>query len=156
MVNKMDRAKKAGELFTEGCNCSQAVVAAYADMVGLSEEDALRASEAFGGGLGRLRRTCGAVSGMCMLAGLKYSKAEKGDIQTRTLIYETVQRLVARFEELNGTSICAELLEGTAVTKGSEPTPRTKEFYQRRPCKNVVEECAKIVYEELFQSTPQK
>lgn len=145
------RVEKAKQLFTDGCNCAQAVAAAYADCFGMSFEDAMRASEAFGGGLGRLRRTCGAVSGMCMLVGLKYSKGQPNDLDTRALIYEKVQYLVKRFEQMNSTSICGDLLgENRPNDNGATPTTRNNEFYQKRPCIGCVEDCARLVEEVLL------
>ena len=149
----MDRIEKAVQNFKDGYNCSQSVVAAYADLFDVSMEDALRMSEPFGGGVGRMRRTCGAVTGMFMLAGLKYSKAQAGDLQTRKKVYETVQQMNKMFEERNGgTSICAELL-GLQLPKdnGAEPAPRTEKFYKKRPCIGCIEECARITEELLLR-----
>lgn len=56
-----ERIEKAIELFKEGYNCSQSVVAAFADMYGLTPEQALKVSASFGGGIGRMRQTCGAA-----------------------------------------------------------------------------------------------
>lgn len=142
----MDRVKKAIDNFQNGYNCSQAVVGAYCDLFGLKEEDGLRAAEAFGGGMGRLRLTCGAVSGMFMLAGLRFSKGEAKDLQTRQQIYEMVQFLAKEFEEKNGSIICAELL-GLNCPKdgGATPTKRDTAFYKKRPCVGCVEDCARLV-----------
>ncbi len=146
-----DRVKKAVELFKSGCNCSQAVICAYSDLFGMDENEAMRVSEGFGGGMGRMRLTCGAVSGMFMLAGLKYSKGIAGDTETRTKIYDTVQQMAKAFEEKNGSIVCADLL---GISKPAEnnpsPTERSKEFYKKRPCAGCVEDCAKITEEFLL------
>ena len=73
-MTDMDRVTKAVTLFKSGYNCAQAVAGAYADLLGMDEDTALRAVEGFGGGIGRMRLTCGAVTGMTFLCGLKYSK----------------------------------------------------------------------------------
>ena len=145
------RVEKAKELFANGCNCAQAVVGAYCDIFGMSFEDAMRASEAFGGGLGRLRRTCGAVSGMCMIASLKYSGRNPLQNDTRAIVYEKVQNLVSEFEKMNGTSICAELL-GESKPKDNSPVPeaRTAEYFHKRPCAEYVAICAKMVEDYLL------
>lgn len=147
----MNRIEKATHNFKNGYNCSQSVVAAYADLFGMSIEDALRVSEGFGGGMGRMRLTCGAVTGMFMLAGLKYSNSKNGDLQNRQKIYQIVQDMNNAFEELNGTTICSELLgidkTSNTVTK---PDERTNKYYKKRPCVNCVEDCAKIVEQFLL------
>lgn len=147
-----NRIEKAKELFSGGCNCAQAVVGAYCDLFGLSFEDAMRTSEALGGGLGRLRRTCGAVTGLCMLASLKYSGGNPLENDTRAVVYAKVQELVAEFEKMHGTSICGELL-GETVKKDSSPIPeaRTSEYFKKRPCAEYVGICAKMAEDYLLR-----
>lgn len=147
----MDRVTRAKELFTSGYNCAQAVVGAYSDLFGMKPEEAMRAAEAFGGGMGRMRLTCGAVSGMFMLVSLKYSKAEAKDTQTRTKIYETVRRMAEEFKQRNGTIICGELLgiNGQAE-KSARPDERTEQYYKKRPCIGCVEDCAEITEKFLL------
>lgn len=147
----MDRVQKAVELFKSGCNCSQAVVCAYCDLFGVDEETAMRMSEGFGGGMGRMRLTCGAVSGMSTIAGLALSKGIAGDIPTRTKVYDSVQKMAKAFEEKNGSIICAELLGlNLPKDKGAVPTTRNNEFYKKRPCAGCVEDCARIIEEYLL------
>ncbi len=148
----MDRVQKAVELFKSGCNCSQAVVCAYCDLFGMDEETAMRASDGFGGGMGRMRLTCGAVSGMAFTAGLALSKGIAGDIPTRTKVYDTVQKMSNEFAEKNGSVICGDLL-GINLTgeKGAVPTKRTDEFYKKRPCVGCVEDCAEIIEKYLVK-----
>lgn len=147
----MDRVEKAKQNFKGGCNCSQAVVAAYCDLFGMPEKEAMMMSEAFGGGMGRMRLTCGAVSGMFMLAGMKYSKAEPGDLETRKKIYSKVQEMAKIFEDKNGSICCGDLL-GINKPKdtGFVPTPRDENFYKKRPCVGCIEDCARIVEECLL------
>lgn len=146
----MDRIQKAKDLFESGCNCSQAVICAYSDLFGMDEITAMRVSEGFGGGMGRMRLTCGAVSGMFMLVGLKYGKGVPKDLETRTKVYDTVQKMAKEFEEMNGTIVCGDLL---GINKPNDtsavPTERNSEFYKKRPCVGCVEDCAKIVEKYL-------
>ncbi len=147
----MERVEKAKELFESGCNCSQAVICAYSDLFGMDETTAMRVSEGFGGGMGRMRLTCGAVSGMFMLAGLKYGKGIPDDLATRTLVYETVQKMAREFEEMNGSIVCGDLLGlNKPQDNGAVPTKRDGEFYKKRPCVGCVEDCAKIVEKYLI------
>lgn len=142
----MDRVEKAKELFKTGYNCAQSVVGAYSDLFGMSSEDAMRAAEGFGGGMGRQRLTCGAVSGMAMLAGLKYSKAAAGDIENRTLIYETVRDMTNAFKQQNNTIMCGDLLGiDRNSNEGARPDKRTEEYYKKRPCLGCIENCAEII-----------
>lgn len=146
----MTKAERAVELFKAGYNCSQSVVGAFAEDLGFDFDTAMKMSEAFGGGMGRMRLTCGAVSGMFMLVGMKYSKAKGGDLETRRLVYKTVQEMAEEFKHKNGSIICAELLgENLPKDNGSVPTPRTPEFYKKRPCIGCISDCAEMAEKYL-------
>lgn len=138
--------EKAVALFREGYNCAQAVTGAFAEQFGMSQEDALRFSEGMGAGMGRLRLTCGAVSAMALLAGLKLSNGKPNDLAARKEVYAVVQEMTKAFQEKNGSIICAELL-GAARPKHetAQPEARTAAYYQKRPCVGCVEDCAEIV-----------
>lgn len=146
----MTKAEKAVELFKSGYNCSQSVVGAFAEDLGFDFETAMKMSESLGGGMGRMRLTCGAVSGMSVLAGMKHSKAQGGDLETRRLVYGLVQKMAEEFKSKNGSLICAELL-GPNLPKdsGAVPTPRTEEFYKKRPCIGCIADCAEIAEKYL-------
>ena len=148
----MDRVEKAVELFKSGYNCSQAVVGAFCDDLGADFDMAMKMAEPLGGGLGRMRLTCGAVSGMATLAGLKYSKAKPGDVDTKTRIYEVVRAMAGEFKEQHGSIICAELL-GALKPKddGARAEARTDEFYKKRPCVKCIEDCARIAEKYLME-----
>ena len=147
----MNRVKKSRELFHNGYNCAQAVVGAYSDLFGVEPESAMKMIEGFGGGMGRMRLTCGAVSGMVMLAGMKYSKGDAKDTDTRTVIYAKVQEMAKAFSDKNGTITCGELLGLSEHKKESaRPDERTKQYYEKRPCEDCVADCAKIVEDLLI------
>ena len=144
------RVSRAKELFHQGFNCSQSVFAACADLYGIEDEAlALRLSASFGGGIGRMRQTCGAACGMYILAGLENGSATPGDAEGKKQNYTLVQDLAAKFKQENGSLICAELL-GIAP-KPQEPTPeaRTETYYQKRPCVEMVANAVRIYLEEL-------
>lgn len=143
------RVEKAVALFKQGFNCSQSVVAACADIYGIDEQTALRISASFGGGIGRMRQTCGAACGMFLLAGLENGSAVPGDAEGKKQNYALVQDLAAKFKGENGSLICAELL-GIAP-KPQEPTPeaRTEAYYKKRPCADMVASAVKIYLESL-------
>ena len=144
------RIEKAVELFKEGYNCSQSVVAAFADMYGFTNEQALKMSASFGGGIGRMRQTCGAACGLFMLAGLETGCTEGKDREGKENNYKVVQALAEEFRKRNGSLICAELL-GLSKTAPTPATPeaRTAEYYKKRPCVKMVEEAARIWCEYL-------
>lgn len=146
-----DRIQRAVDLFRQGYNCSQSVCAAFADMYGYSEEQALRMSASFGGGIGRMRMTCGAACGMFVLAGLQTGCVDGTDKGGKEANYRLVQQLADEFTRRNGSLICAELL-GIAAKKYDNPIPeaRTEEYYKKRPCVKTVEEAARIWGEYLM------
>lgn len=144
------RVEKAKTLFKQGFNCSQSVFAACADIYGIEDEAlALRLSASFGGGIGRMRQTCGAACGMFMLAGLENGSAVVGDAEGKKQNYALVQNLAEKFKQENGSLICAELL-GIAP-KPQEPTPeaRTEEYYKKRPCAEMVASAVRIFLENF-------
>ena len=144
------RVDKATALFKQGFNCSQAVFAACADIYGIADEAlALRLAASFGGGIGRMRETCGAACGMFMLAGLENGSATPGDAEGKKQNYALVQKLASKFKDENGSLICSELL-GIAP-KPQEPTPetRTDAYYQKRPCVEMVASAVRIYLENL-------
>lgn len=143
------RVERAKELFRQGFNCSQAVVAACADIYGLDEQTALRVAASFGGGIGRMRQTCGAACGMFLLAGLENGSPILGDAEGKKNNYAFVQDLAAKFKDENTSLICAELL-GIAP-RPQEPTPeaRTEAYYKKRPCADMVASAVKIYLESI-------
>lgn len=151
------RVEKAKGLFKEGgYNCCQAVVLAYSDLFGLDDETAAAISSGFGGGMGRMREVCGAVSGMVMLAGLMRPASDPTIKDWRTANYALVQEMAGDFKALNGSIVCKELLglvpmgSGTPAPKESpEPSDRTPEYYKKRPCEEMVGIAARIVGEKL-------
>lgn len=145
-----ERIEKAVALFKEGYNCSQSVVAAFADRYGFTREQALRMSAPFGGGIGRMRETCGAACGLFMLAGLETGAVDGADREGKAANYALVQQLAEEFKKRNGALKCAELL-GLSKKEPvvSTPEARTPQYYAKRPCVKMVEEAARIWCEYL-------
>ena len=133
----MDHSIKAGELFLSGANCSQAVILAFNDLTGLDDRTALRISSAFGGGIGRMREVCGAVSGMMMVLGLLYGYEEPGEKDcNKKALYKDVQALADQFRAECGSILCREILKNPPTDPN--PSPRTAEYYKTRPCARMV------------------
>ena len=145
-----ERIEKAVTLFKEGYNCSQSVVAAFADIYGFTHEQALRMSASFGGGIGRMRETCGAACGLFMLAGLETGAIDGNDREGKAANYKLVQELAEEFKQRNGALRCADLL-GLSKNEPvvSTPEARTNQYYAKRPCVKMVEEAARIWCEYL-------
>lgn len=136
---------RAKELFLNGYNCSQAVICAFAQEIGLDEYTLRRLGSSFGGGMGRLREVCGGVSAMFLVLGLLCGYDEPGDQKAKAEHYEKVQELARRFEQENGSIICRELLGLTEKHSAPVPEKRTPEYYAKRPCPNKVESAARIL-----------
>ena len=141
----MTHQEKARQNFLNGYNCAQAVFCAFCDVTGMDEREALRLSSSFGGGMGRLREVCGAVSGMFMAAGLLYGYDDLEDKSLKTAHYARIQALAARFSSQEKSLICRELLGLTETHSAPEPSDRTQEYYQSRPCPRIVETAARIL-----------
>lgn len=147
------RKEKAMELFMQGYNCSQSVVLAYADVLGLDWDVAAKMSASFGGGLGRLRQVCGTMSGIAMVAGCLTGTSDPKNAQQKKENYEVVQKLAAEFERRNGSIICRELLGldtdrssvGAGYQTGATPEPRSEGYYKKRPCKDLVGEACEML-----------
>lgn len=149
-----DRIQKACELFKSGYNCSQSVVAAFADKYGFTQEQAFRIAASFGGGIGRMRETCGAACGMFILAGLETGAVEAVDRDGKAANYAVVQELASEFKRRNGSLCCGELLGlKKQVPISTIPEERTNQYYSKRPCVKMVEEAAKIWVEYLEKHT---
>lgn len=148
----MSRAEKAKGYFMQGYACSQAVVLAFADLVNVSEDDLKKLSLPFGGGLGRLRHICGAVSGMAIVIGLLFSEAENSS-ENKMKTYAIVQELCGQFEKENGSLICADLLTGANVKAevGGVAEKRTEGYYKKRPCAELVYIAADILEKYLTE-----
>ena len=142
-----DHAEKACGLFANGCNCSQAVFTAFADVTGMDEELAKRLSSSFGGGMGRMREVCGAVSAMFMVAGILYGAGTDKDDKLKAEHYKRIQMLAEKFKERHDTINCGELLKNLSVTKDPTPEKRTEQYYKVRPCVRFVRSAAEILDE---------
>lgn len=138
-------SQKAASLFTEGYNCAQSVFCAFSDELGIDFETALKLSSSFGGGMGRLREVCGAVSAMFMIAGLKYGYTSPDDDKVKAEHYTRIQKLAEEFKKTNNSIICRELL-GLDIKENSPiPAKRTEQYYKDRPCEQLVKEAAYII-----------
>lgn len=141
-----EKQQAAVALFESGSvNCAQAVLCAFAPELGMDKDTLARLASGFGGGVGRLRGMCGAVSGMCMAASMLYGYGLEDSDEQKAATYAVIQRLVKGFEAAHGTINCGELMRSLAEKKEPTPTPRTEEFYATRPCSRFVATAAALL-----------
>lgn len=146
-----DRAMHAATLFENGYNCAQAVAVAFHDCIGMEEKAAAAMASSFGGGMGRMREVCGAVSGMLLVAGILYGYDTPGDDRVKMEHYRRVQLLAEGFRQEAGSIVCREILKNPP--SDPSPTPRSAEFYKLRPCSRLVY-CAAETLQQYMQENP--
>ena len=150
------RVGRAVENFMQGYGCCQSVVAAFADLYGMTDDMAKRVGAGFGGGVGRMRMMCGAVSGIVVLVGLDCGQTEGSDREGKSACYKVVQELLAKSKAQNGSLICAEILGINGNEKAASSyvaSARTAEYYKKRPCAAKVESAARIFAEYLMDKS---
>lgn len=145
----IDHGTIAEQNFHIGYNCAQSVLIAFYDVTGLDEKSAAMLASSFGGGLGRMREVCGAVSGAALVLGIVKGYSDPEDTEAKKAHYARVQEFCRRFKEKNGSIICRELLSGVQTTEGGEPEERTREYYQKRPCAALCRQAAEILEKML-------
>ena len=145
-LETMEKSELAREYFFKGYNCAQSVAAAFADILPIAREHLLAASRPLGGGIGRLREMCGTVAAAAMCLGMLFPDISKNDI------YALVQEHAYKFREKNKTFLCGELLNNAGLPAETEPVaePRTPEYYEKRPCPQLVYDAAAILEEMLI------
>ena len=141
----MTRGDRAYELFLQGYNCTQAVVGAFADVIGMDFDMAVRFGSGFGGGMGRLREVCGTFSGAVIVINVLYGYSDPKNVQAKAELYARIQELAAKFKEENGSIVCRELLGLDGGAGRSTPELRTAEYYKKRPCKELVRMAADLL-----------
>ena len=147
------RVELAVNFFKQGYNCSQSVVAAFADLYGYNKEQALLMAASFGGGIGRMRKTCGAACGMFLLLGLDCGTTDANNREAKSFNYKIVQKLAKQFKEINGSLICAELLGLKNTENSPQAEERTETYYKKRPCVEMVKTAARLFADYLIDNS---
>lgn len=150
----MTREEKAREYFAKGYNCAQSVVLAFEDLMPIDKDMLINLSAGFGGGFGRTRNMCGAVSAMALVLGILQDKNfcddKDGIANSKKEIYKRLSELDTQFKEINGSDNCAVLLANVKnLTAGSVPDERTEKYYKVRPCIKFVEDSVRLIKKEL-------
>lgn len=145
----MTRGEQAKSNFLQGYNCTQAIMLAFSDMLGIDEQTIKAVALPMGGGMGRLRQTCGGVSGAVMCLGLIFPQKSKNEM------YALVQEFAKRFREKNGSINCGELLSGAGVKVDTSPVAdaRTPDYYKKRPCPDLIADAADILEKLIAEQT---
>ena len=141
----IDHGTIAEQNFHMGYNCAQSVLIAFYDVTGLDEKTAAMLTSSFGGGLGRMREVCGAVSGAAMVLGIVKGYSDPEDREAKKAHYARVREFADKFKERNGSIICRELLSGVGASEGGDPEARTDSYYQKRPCAKLCRQAAEIL-----------
>ena len=141
----------AREIFQSGANCAQAVFCSFADEFGFTRAEAMKLASGFGAGVGRMREVCGAFSALVMISNLRHGPESAQDKAGKDLQYQKIQHLAEKFKQQSGGSIiCRELLN---LSKQGAFDPvsekRTAEYYQKRPCIELVGLAAKLAEEDI-------
>ena len=144
---------EAAKLFKEGYNCAQSTFCAFSDELGIDKAIALKLTSSFGGGMGRLREVCGAVSAMFMIAALLKGYTCPQDDDAKTQHYKLIQNLAEEFKKLHKTIICRELLGLSEGKDDYTPSKRTEEYYTSRPCEKIIADAALIIEKHLINKT---
>ncbi|MFZ1935784.1 MAG: C-GCAxxG-C-C family protein [Thermoguttaceae bacterium] len=143
----MSRVERAVRRFAEGFNCSQAILSAYAEHFGLDEETAMKVAAGFGGGMGRMGRTCGAVTGAFMVLGLRFGRSSP-DQATKERVYAHIQEFADRFNARNGSLTCKGLLGVDISTPEGHETARKTQLFTTA-CPRFVRDAAEVLEEIL-------
>ena len=154
MSNKLgnldSRIKLSVDYFEQGYNCSQAVFMAYSDIYNIEPELAAKIATSFGGGMGRLREVCGAVSGMFIILGLQYPYTNPQDKASKNANYKAVQEVAQQFKAEMGSYICADLLKIKHAPQNPISETRSEAYYKSRPCTRCVAVAAEIVGNKIL------
>lgn len=140
----------AVKYFKDGYNCAQSTLLAFAPVIGFDKDTCLKLASSFGGGMGRLREVCGAVSAMFMIAGLKKGYLSPSDDEQKGAHYQLIQDLAEEFKSQAGSYICRDILGLENEKDVPTPSKRTEEYYEERPCENCIKIACKIIEKNLL------
>ena len=146
------KSEQAVRKFRKGFNCSQAVLSVYAEEFGLCRETALKIACGFGGGMGRMALTCGAVTGAFMVIGLKYGNVDANEKEIKEKTYGLVREFARRFEKRNGSSICRELL-GCDISEPEGLRSAKENGLFTSVCPGLVRDAVEILEEMLAEDS---
>ena len=141
----MNRRELAINYFKEGYNCSQSVVMAFKDVLSVKPKELCKIASPFGGGISRMRETCGAVTGMILVLGnlIGYDTPETGEKKYE--LYKNSQEILKIFENRYGSLRCGVLLNLKEKHSDPKPSERDHSFFDKRPCPELIGGAAEIL-----------
>ncbi|MFX1311199.1 MAG: C-GCAxxG-C-C family protein [Promethearchaeota archaeon] len=142
----MSGIEKAINSFIKNFNCAQSILSSYAAEYGLDKDTALKLATGFGGGMGRMQNTCGAVSGAFMVIGLRYGMGINDKPEAKDKTYQVIREFSNRFQEIHGSIICKELLGCDLITPEGRDYYNRNDFFEKK-CLQYVKDAAKILEE---------
>ena len=148
----MTRRELAMTCFLKGYNCSQSIVLAFEDILPVDKSILSKLASSFGGGMGRLREVCGAVSGMFMIAGILYGYDGPETGKEKATHYARIQELAHRFKEKHGSIVCREMLGFNMRHDVPVPEKRTAEYFKKRPCVEIIGDAAEILEQYITEN----
>lgn len=144
----MEPKQLAASRFDEGFNCAQAVFSAHAESLGLDRDTALKIAAGFGGGMGRMALTCGALTGAFMAIGLKYGAVNGQDVETKQRAYALIQECAEKFQAQHGSTACRDLLGCDISTPAGNDAAQAQRLF-RTICPGLVQSATEIAGELL-------
>ncbi len=142
----MEKSEKAVQYFKEGFNCSQSVFAAYAEKSGIDKDLALRIAAGFGGGIARMQKTCGAVTGAVMAIGYVKGHTQPDAVDQKEMVYNLTKEFIDRFIQKHKTIKCSELLGCSLVTEEGKNMAKELNLFET-VCSKCVKDAVDILDE---------
>jgi C_GCAxxG_C_C family probable redox protein len=140
------KTENAVELFRSGMNCAQSVVMTFSDKLDFDREIAARISCGFGGGMGRLQETCGAVTGSFMVLGTNSCRNHSDNSDRKEAAYSDIQKFSEKFISIYGTMNCKELLNANLRTAEGQQQVKENNL-QEVVCEKCIADAIKITSE---------
>ena len=144
----MSRAEEAKKQFEKGFHCAPAVLSTYSEQFGLEKALALKIACGFGAGIGRMGKTCGAVTGALMVIGLKHGQVNLADEESSQRTYTLVKEFIDRFTALHGCIECKELIGYDLSDSGDLSLARESGVFENK-CPSFVYDSACILEDVL-------
>jgi len=144
----MNRKEKAVELYKSDYNCAQSVVAAYEDYLGSKTQTLVDIAAGFGGGMGRLQKTCGAVTGAFMVMSSLYDHASQ---ESKDQLTKDIQSFAAQFNEIHGDLNCRNLIEYNLNKEGEYQKAKENNVFKNK-CTKFIKTAVSLIDEFIENS----
>jgi len=153
----MKRSEKALNFYARGYNCAQSVIVAFADVLNLSEETTLKLAAGFGGGMGRMQQTCGAITGAFMVIGYlkgNYQAGKESD-QSREITNQLIQDFSRIFAQKHGSINCKSLIDIDLNSEEGQKKAKETDVFNKK-CTFFIQTAVELLEETLAKDLPPK